>query len=678
MTVPAKTKITEEIAKSIEKLACLGNNPTFIGKKLNLSKDTIKNFIIKNNLPLNVRKNEIKDEKRVESERIFMELLPSALSLKDIQKKGGMHYTVAVELAKKHAPHLLRNRSDAAKKRRMSVEEAQVRVPGGSTVIAFDETLKKFIIKDSEGNLHTKSQSKLRQGKKKEPVVGRAKNLLKVKKNNDKNKVEQILKNFGESYTANEIKDELSKNGYNFCITYVRGMLRKLNLNYKKIDRTKDRSRKCAMCGSLFTPQYGSSVDMARYIFCSDKCLSKRKATPRVYDDKTAEKVLKLRKEGKFINEIVKVTGIGKSTIIGIFEKNDLMLSKEEKIARAYLGRTGRTMEEYKSIVEEIKRAVSNSEGSISYFQNKYGVSGLHDKFAAEGLDDLINSVRSTGEMQVGKFLKSLNVEFEQNTRSILSKLELDFFIPSKMIAIEYNGLYWHSELQKTPKYHLEKTKACRELGIQLIQIFEDEWLTRQAQIEGRIKSILGISDSVVYGRDCAVEIIDNNISKEFLNSYHVQGSTNIRASFGLFDSNRELIGVMTLSDHHRGNADKVAILSRLAFKAGVNAIGGSSKLLKLFKKHAKENNYTKIISWSDNRWSEGKVYQAMGFKMDKELPIDYSYTKNFLERISKQSCKKADLIKKGGCGNTEKELAASLGYVRVWDCGKKRWTIDL
>lgn len=83
--MPVKTKITEEIAKSIKELACLGNNPTFIGKKLNLSKDTIKNFIIKNNLPLNVRKNEIKDEKRVESERIFMELLPSALSLKDIQ-----------------------------------------------------------------------------------------------------------------------------------------------------------------------------------------------------------------------------------------------------------------------------------------------------------------------------------------------------------------------------------------------------------------------------------------------------------------------------------------------------------------------------------------------------------------------------------------------------------------
>lgn len=41
---------------------------------------------------------------------------------------------------------------------------------------------------------------------------------------------------------------------------------------------------------------------------------------------------------------------------------------------------------------------------------------------------------------------------------------------------------------------------------------------------------------------------------------------------------------------------------------------------------------------------------------------------------MPKQSCTKKALKERGGVGSTEKELAESLGYARIWDCGKKRW----
>jgi hypothetical protein len=86
---------------------------------------------------------------------------------------------------------------------------------------------------------------------------------------------------------------------------------------------------------------------------------------------------------------------------------------------------------------------------------------------------------------------------------------------------------------------------------------------------------------------------------------------------------------------------------------------------------------YEKIVSWSDNRWSEGKVYEALGFYLEEELGPDYSYVKD-RQRISKQSCQKKHLFKKGAVGDTELEMAKSLGYSRIWDCGKKRWVLDI
>lgn len=267
------------------------------------------------------------------------------------------------------------------------------------------------------------------------------------------------------------------------------------------------------------------------------------------------------------------------------------------------------------------------------------------------------------------------------STRKIIPPKEIDIYIPSLNLAIEYCGLYWHNENSPEPRdrnYHRNKMLECNRKGVRLITIFEDEWKDREAQVKNFLKSVMNVHDKRIYARKCNVKEIDKKIAHDFLEQNHIQGKTSLRVAYGLF-YNEELLGLITGNQHHR-NADQFT-LNRLVFKSGVQIVGGASKLLKSLVKYAQEKGFDKIISWSDNRYSEGNVYEKCGFKLEEELSPDYSYVTPQMERQSKQSNKKTNLLKKGASGtmkNTEKELSLTLGYSRIWDCGKKRYVKKL
>lgn len=67
------------------------------------------------------------------------------------------------------------------------------------------------------------------------------------------------------------------------------------------------------------------------------------------------------------------------------------------------------------------------------------------------------------------------------NTKRIISPNELDIYIPAIKLAIEYNGLFWHSTKHISDKdYHLNKSVECRKLGIRLIHVYEFENIDTQ------------------------------------------------------------------------------------------------------------------------------------------------------------------------------------------------------
>lgn len=297
--------------------------------------------------------------------------------------------------------------------------------------------------------------------------------------------------------------------------------------------------------------------------------------------------------------------------------------------------------------------------------------------FESQDCSTCANTGVSKEETELNDFVKSLGLEtikYKFKER-ITRPQEIDVYSKETGIGIEYCGLYHHGERAgKGRNYHKNKLDMAIKEDVQLLTVFSNEWLDRKEQVKGFIRSKLGKNETTVFARKTELKELDVETARNFLDSYHIQGSTRIQTSFGLF-FNEELVAVVSGAEHHRVNGQFT--LNRLCFKHNVSVVGGASRLNKALCCWAKNKGYNKIVTWSDNRWSIGAVYAAMGYTKEEELGPDYFYNSGGVVK-SKQSCQKKHLLERGATGNTEKEMALSLGYDRVWDCGKIRWVLDL
>lgn len=464
------------------------------------------------------------------------------------------------------------------------------------------------------------------------------------------------------------------------------------------------KSVQCLNCGKIFAPKWHGR-DKACSFECRNSLISKNK---QKYTPAQIDHVISLKKIGTPNSKIREVTGVKLSKIKEIVRQNGLFLDKETVSKNAYNGKLQKNPNamidmrgKYHELVqsEESLKEVKEFLLEIGY-EYVTGFTSKSKSFVVKCLkckkDKTVSRINtivkdscmycsgstrtSKTEKQIQEWITSLGV---QNDKFKFEKrkdgIEIDIYVPSIKLGIEYCGLYWHNENSPTPRprsYHFKKMLKANNEGIRLITIFEDEWRDKNSQVKNFIKSALGVHENKVFARKCESRAIEKDVAKSFLNEYHIQGSGKIVASFGLF-YNDDLIGVVTGGRHHRENDSKAFILNRLAFKDGWQVVGGSSKLLSSLVDYGKNNDYAQIVSWSDNRWSEGNVYSKTGFLLDAELGPDYSYVDGG-SRIDKQSCRKSKLIEQGATGDTELEMANSLNYYRIWDCGKKRWILNI
>ena len=272
-------------------------------------------------------------------------------------------------------------------------------------------------------------------------------------------------------------------------------------------------------------------------------------------------------------------------------------------------------------------------------------------------------------EKEVVEFVKSIYTgAILENVRDVLEERnELDIYLPDLKIAIEFDGLHWHSEGHIDPMYHLQKTEKCESLGINLIHVFEDEWMGKQEIVKDRIKSILGLEKNKIYARKCELKEIDFKVSNEFLESNHLQGGDNASIRYGLFYEG-ELVSVMTFGKP-RFNKNYNWELIRFASKLGVQVIGGASKLLK----HFINNHQGTIVSYADRRYSIGNLYKAIGFSFKEKTNPNYWWCK-YKKKLSRYQCQKhrlKDLLgDKYNPDWTEDQNMINADYDKVYDCG--------
>ena len=279
---------------------------------------------------------------------------------------------------------------------------------------------------------------------------------------------------------------------------------------------------------------------------------------------------------------------------------------------------------------------------------------------------------RSSGEIELFKFIQSLNLEIIENSNKIIQPYELDIYIPDKSIAIEYNGLYWHNDNNiKNKNYHLDKTELCKSKSIQLIHIFEDEWIFKKEIVKLRLKQILGISSLIrVHARKCEIKEISPTVKNEFLNKFHLQGEDKSKRKLGAF-YNDELVSVMTFSKGNisKGskNLDGIYELSRFCSKYHIPGI--ASKLLSHFKRNY---DWKEIFSYADRRWSDGDLYYKLGFELTHITKPNYFYTKG-TTRLHRFNFRKKYNEPKN---IPEWILRLQDGYYQIWDCGHYKFIL--
>ena len=96
---------------------------------------------------------------------------------------------------------------------------------------------------------------------------------------------------------------------------------------------------------------------------------------------------------------------------------------------------------------------------------------GVQDKVKGIGCPICVREQQSSfPEQSIYFYIKKWFPDAINGDRKIISPLELDIYIPSKNIAIEYDGMLYHKDFERD----LMKNERCRKNGIELIRVRDD------------------------------------------------------------------------------------------------------------------------------------------------------------------------------------------------------------
>ena len=322
----------------------------------------------------------------------------------------------------------------------------------------------------------------------------------------------------------------------------------------------------------------------------------------------------------------------------------------------------------YKVCIENGSRLIYFTNPDMFYSKDVNVTDGFYsDKTVFTNVDELVEEMQLLNISEakpngvVDSFIKDVK---SISNNALVSGRKI--YIGDKLIVINPMD-------EKDSSFMSERRRSYIRRGFKVIEVFEDEYITRKDIVLSKLSYILGKYNGAVKinGRDCHIKGIDNNEASEFLEANHIQGFVNSTVYLGCFNKHSDLIAVMTFTEESSGKWN----LTRYATKGGTLCRGVGSKMLKYFIEEYEPDD---IKTFSDKRWclsSDDNLYIKMGFTLCKKgISPEYRYWKGgeTTERIHKFNFRKQKLSKKYGfpVTMTELEMAKALGYDRIWDCG--------
>lgn len=256
----------------------------------------------------------------------------------------------------------------------------------------------------------------------------------------------------------------------------------------------------------------------------------------------------------------------------------------------------------------------------------------------------------SKGEEEIYEFCNSICNDTVQRDRTVLKPKELDIYIPSKHLAIEYNGLVWHSEQFKeyAENYHLEKTNLCNEKGIRLIHIFEDEWLYKKDIVKSLINENLNKIENTILPNNFKIKKIHIKTANKFLKENYIIEDSVGKYNIGLYIKG-ELLCIMSFDIYE----DENYLLKAYCNKLNTNVIDGGKKILDFFINSFKPRQ---IIYYSDKRFNNERIAEELSFNYIKDVKPSYYY-------VSGQHRYKSEMFN---------------DKYKIYDCGYKLFEMNL
>lgn len=290
----------------------------------------------------------------------------------------------------------------------------------------------------------------------------------------------------------------------------------------------------------------------------------------------------------------------------------------------------------------------------------------------------------SAGETELFDWVRSLCPDAVARSRSIIGPAELDVYVPSARIAIEYNGMYWHScdplGRSRSPRDY-KKWLDCRKQNIDLFVVWEETWKKQRPVIEHWLRHKLGKSPRLCGARQAELAEPAASEAAQFYEKYHLQGRPQSPVATCGLRYKGQWVAMATFSKSPERGVRMAAhtfYFSRLALAGSVP--GGASRLV---KELIRRTGAREVQAHSDNSYADGSVKATLGFKEVGTLPPRYRvwHPKYGLRhRIFWQKgsiAKRMAELKLPGVPDlalTTYALHAACGCRHVWDFGKTRW----
>jgi len=449
---------------------------------------------------------------------------------------------------------------------------------------------------------------------------------------------------------------------------------------------------KCSYCGK--NPTKFIDIRRGYYTICSKKCASLKNLSAAVECAKSD--VTKEKRRNTYLNKY----GVKSSLLLpqAISARTKAIEEKfDGNVLANQLVRTKAIATKRKNFVERCLHGNRLSENLVPHFDvntfagvnvpvkftcTKCGTTFVnHLKWGSSPICQVCNP-GSEPERSLHSFLREIYTgPIEVHNRTILGGDELDFYLPDKKIAIEFNGLYWHSELAgKSKFYHLQKTEECEKLGIHLVHIFEDEWKTKVNIVKSKLSAMLCPSKRIG-ARKLTLRSIPPNIKNAFLDTHHIQWHDTCQLSVGAY-LNDALVAVATFSKLRRAlghTKSEVGVYELSRFATSIPLVGVLPKMLKWLRS---TTDCRKVISYADRRFTskDHNIYNAVGFTLAGVTPVNYWYFRNgYFERFHRFGFIKSNLQKRLPAFDpkkTEWQNMVDNGWNRIWDCGNLKYEL--